>query len=276
MEFLVWLFVLVAGLIAIAAFWRRNEHTSAEPRPIEPLPVRSNPIGPSGALNSYDEGLETSEGEDDDGYGAFVTRMWNAPGVDLGHVAAIRNRHWPVVLVSVVGVPGEAVYLNVITDGRRRTYAADGRHTWEIDGHRIDSTAFERIVEGVPPDVALRPDPFPSSVAAALAPENNRCPAKGRAFVIAYVDGRDDPSFLRVVSGVKPTGDDSFKAQCHFRWGRIRTFRLDRVRDVFDAETGETLDPAVLVETPKKPRTTRRSAAAGKSSTKRRQAKPKQ
>lgn len=177
--------------------------------------------------------------DDDNDYADFVRQKWLLPGPEIG-LALTRQRadgsksFW---LKSIVGAENGTIYLNGIEDGRKISLAGDGRHRWEYLTHPVDASAFTAILAGVPPVTALLPEPYPATVADAISPEKNRARPEGRAFIIGYENAAGHRSY-RVISGVR-RDLQGFSANCHFRWGSRRDFRFDRLREVFDFETGE-------------------------------------
>lgn len=136
--------------------------------------------------------------EDEEDYRQFVDRVWNAPGAIAADVPLQRVDHLGVTVKSrvqsIVPREGGGLYVNVIESGERKTYVAD-RHRWLRDGRKVSGAAFRAVVErGIPPEEALRHIPAPTSIAAALAPENNHIQAN-HSLVIGY-RAKDGPGFL--------------------------------------------------------------------------------
>jgi hypothetical protein len=186
--------------------------------------------------------LRAPNEEDEEDYRQFVDRVWNAPGVIRADVPLQRVDHLGVAVESrvrsIVPRGDGSAYVNVIENGERKTYVAD-RHRWLRDGRKLSGAAFSAIAErGIPPEEALRYIPPPTSIEAALAPENNHIQAK-RALVIGY-RAKDGEVCYRVVSGVR-RADDHFTAHCHLRWGQTRHFRYDQLIEVVNAGTGEVI-----------------------------------
>lgn len=181
----------------------------------------------------------------DDHYFGFVDQMWARGGIDLGgiriQVTTSDGRASEWQLMSLVPGKGAYPYLNVLERGERRTYAADDRHRYARDGEEIDSSAFIAVARGVKPEVVLRREPAPGSVAAALSPEYDRYATTKRRFVIGYENRKGELSYRVISSLGLPTDPRFFSARCHFRWGQRRTFNIDRLRSVLDVETGASI-----------------------------------
>jgi hypothetical protein len=189
------------------------------------------------------EAIQKYFDDDDDGYEAFVDLMCRQPGIDLKRIRLERvwrsGEVFSAELIRLVE-SNDRLYINLYEGGIPKAHAADNRHTWCRNGTVIDSSAFQAIKLGIDPGMALGPDPRPASWESALDPGNNRVSPVGRSFVICYTNAEGEISY-RVISQVV-RGADCFSARCHFRWGERRRFLYERLLEVRDANTGETIE----------------------------------
>jgi hypothetical protein len=172
----------------------------------------------------------------DDDYAAFVARMWKAKGVEVPRLWVMCDGK-SCQIFSIVAGPHGYPYVNLFDGAERATYAGDGRREWARDGEVFDESAFCAVLAGVPPDLALRPEAAPQTMEQAAA--KNRAKQSGRAFFLNYRNSKGEASW-RIISGVR-RAEDHFSAQCHFRWGRRRTFLFERVLEIADYESGELI-----------------------------------
>jgi hypothetical protein len=190
--------------------------------------------------------FHVSECEDvdaeDDYYGTyadFVARMWEKPTFKFPPIIVERDG----VTCSIVGIVDSGrsyPYVNVWEASDRKTYAGDGRHRWTRDGYKIDESAFLAVLSGENPNAALRAEPYPQTLEEAL--KKDRVQDSGRRFAIRYRNAELQASW-RVVSRIK-RGPEHMVARCHFRWGQRRTFRYDRIAEIFEIDTGEFIPVA--------------------------------
>jgi len=218
--------IVIAGvlIIALPRIWRTPSNN----------PTLKFELSPSSRMIDH---FDT-----DEQYSEFVRRMWSRTGVTIQDIhiqRCVADREIDCALASIVKGENGMLYLNVIEEGVRKTYAADERHRWKRDGQHLDKSAFVAIVTGTQPDIALRAERYANSVEEAMSADFDRVSTTDRRLVIGYQNSKGQLSYRVITRVVRQ--HDTFSARCHFRWGQRRTFLFEGLKCVIDAHTGQII-----------------------------------
>lgn len=173
-------------------------------------------------------------------YAEFVSEAWGSAEVETPPIPLMVNGQ-QAILKSIKRNGSRSPYVNVAVGSNsvRKTYVAE-RHIWSYLGRQVDASAFAAILQGIPADEALLPDPPPASLDEAI--QKNRSEARGRTVALHFRDRNGGESW-RIVSGLQ-RGTAHLNARCHYRWGDRRAFRNERIIALIDLETREPIDVA--------------------------------
>jgi len=205
---------------------------------IRPLPkiAYTDPASYAASLpDNYQE--EEVYADDADDYDLFVANTWSRATIHTDTVTIEINGE-PCNLISLTPGPHGYPYVNVRTsEGSRKSYAADSRHSWSVYGIPVKPDAFLAMMHGVNPITALHDDDAPETYEESL--RMDRIDDGEKRYAIHYENAEGERAW-RVVSRVV-RDFESFTARCHLRWGARRTFRWDRLLEVIDLKTGEII-----------------------------------